>query len=67
MAATEFFPKAFKALAVFLQQPANSNGGGTVTRLCDMPPAKNYLPAVVCAYTLPNKVVVQLQPRENPR
>jgi hypothetical protein len=45
----------------------NSNGAGAVTRLCDRPPSKKSLPALVCPYTLPNKVVAQRQPRENPR
>ncbi len=68
--ATTSFPEPFSSLAVFFrwlaQQAFNGTGDGAVTRLCDMPPAKKSLPALVCPYTLPNKVVAQRQLSREP-
>ena len=58
-AATVSFPEAFK-------HGSNATGDAAVTLLCDTPLSKKSLPALVCPYTLPNKVVVQRQPREKP-
>ncbi len=69
-AATNSFPEPFNVLAVFFQEVApmttNGTGGGAVTRLCDMSPYKKSLPALVCPYTLPNKVVAQRQLSREP-